>query len=445
MTICERKGSVAAVAFGSFTLVTSEMLPVGLLTPLASDFDVPDGLAGLTMTVPGLVAAVAAPALTVLVRSRDRRTVLCALMVLLAVADLLTALSPVFAVVLAARVLVGVAIGGFWAFAAGLPPRLVPERRIGRAAAMIAGGIGVASVLGVPAGALILAVAGWRAAFGAAALLALIALAALVRALPPLPAEAAVRPAEVVAAWRSPALRPVLVATALVVTGHFAAYTYVRPFLEEVAGAGPVLVGVALLGYGVAGVAGNFLVGRAAVRDPGAAMAVLAALIAVATALLAPVGAWAVAAVLLLLLLWGVAYGGVSVTGQIWVVGAGGGEAGTALLSSVFNAAIAAGALLGGRVVDISSPRGVMAAGAVLAGLAAWRASRTSVRRRTPSPGPVSWIRPCRATRLDAARHGGARKTWLGLVRVQPFDGSQVAGDGGCGGAGGDVELGEDR
>ncbi|NUW45334.1 MFS transporter [Nonomuraea rhodomycinica] len=372
---------MAAVAAGTFTIVTSEMLPVGLLTPIGADLGVSDGTAGLMMTAPGLVAAVSAPLITLAARRLDRRVVLCGLMALLAVANLLAALAPVYPVMLAARVLTGVSIGGFWAFAVGLAPRLAPEPLVGRAAATIASGIAVASVLGVPAGTFVASVAGWRAAFAAVALLSVALCVALARLLPALPAERAARLSDLWRVWRAGPLRVVLVVTALVVTGHFAAYTYVRPFLEQAAGAGAAAVSAVLLGYGVAGVAGNFAAGARAARRPRGVLVTLALLIGVATALLAATPG-SIGPATALLVLWGVAYGGVSVTLQMWVVRAGGGEAGMAMLTAVFNAAISLGAFAGGRVVDGASVPAVMWLGAGLS-LAAAAVAGISGRRTT--------------------------------------------------------------
>lgn len=359
--------AVTTVAVGTFTVVTSEMLPVGLLTSIGTELEVSEGAAGLTMTAPGLVAAVSAPLLTVGARRLDRRTVLCGLMALLAAANLLAAVAPVHPVLLGARVLTGVSIGGFWAFALAMAARLVPGPLVGRATAVIASGIAVASVLGVPAGTLVSTSAGWRAAFVAVALLAAVTCVALARLLPPLPAERAGRVSDLWRVWRSGPLRTVLIVTALVVTGHFAAYTYVRPFLEQVAGTGAAGVGAILLGYGLAGVLGNFAAGARAARRPAAVLVTLAVLIGAATAALPPVGAAGPGAAAALLLLWGVAYGGVSVTLQIWLVRAGGGEAGTAMLTAVFNAAIAFGALAGGLAVDGVSVSAALWLGAGLA------------------------------------------------------------------------------
>ena len=225
--------AVTTVAVGTFTIVTSEMLPVGLLTSIAADLRVSEGTAGLMMTVPGLVAAVSAPVLAVAARGLDRRLTLLGLMALLAGANLVAALATDYLVMLAARVLTGVSIGGFWAFAAGLGARLVPERSVGRATSVILSGVSVASVLGVPAAAFVSSFASWQAAFAAAGVLALVLVALLAATLPPLPGTTPSGTVRASSASRNPSLRRVprplrvvLVLTVLMVSGHFAAYTY---------------------------------------------------------------------------------------------------------------------------------------------------------------------------------------------------------------------------
>ncbi|MFI6739658.1 MFS transporter [Nonomuraea sp. NPDC050451] len=370
--------AVSSVAVGTFTIVTSEMLPVGLLTSIAATLEVSDGTAGLMMSAPGLVAAVSAPVLALTARRLDRRTILIGLMALLAVANLVGAFAPSYPVILAARVLTGVSIGGFWAFAAGLGTRLVPERSVGRATSIILAGVSVASVLGVPAATFVSSFAGWRSTFVAMGVVALVLIVVLYATLPPLPGEALARTPESRRRWLSGPLKTVLVMTVLVVSGHFAAYTYVRPFLEQVSHAGPALVSTTLLLYGAAGVAGNFAAGAWAARNPKPVLIALAALIALATAALASIGL-----PLVVLLVWGFGYGGVGVTLQLWIMRSGGGELGTALFVGAFNVSIALGAFAGGRVVDGVSISAVMWLGCGLAVLTAavagiWGRSRTS-------------------------------------------------------------------
>lgn len=370
--------AVFSVAVGTFTIVTSEMLPVGLLTSIAADLGVSDGTAGLTMTAPGLVAAVSAPVLAITTRRLDRRVMLLGLVALLSVANLTGAFAPNYLVMMAARVLTGVSIGGFWAFAAGLGLRLVPEASVGRATSIILAGVSVASVLGVPLATFISSFAGWRTAFASMGALALALIVLLAVTLPPLPGEPRERGAEPSPTRRlSGSLKIVLVLTALIVSGHFAAYTYVRPFLEQVSHAGPAFVSAALLLYGAAGVAGNFAAGAWAARNPRPVLITLAVLIALATAALPLVGL-----PLVMLVVWGLGYGGVGVALQLWILRSGDGEMGTAFFVGVFNVSIALGAFVGGRIVDGVSLPGVMWVGTALA-LVAVAVTAVSGRVRT--------------------------------------------------------------
>ncbi|MFE1907508.1 MFS transporter [Streptomyces gardneri] len=366
--------AVAAVTLGIFTVMTAELLPVGLLTPAAADLSVTEGAAALMVTVPGLVAAAAAPLVTVRAGGADRRTLLVALMLLAAVANLVSAVAGHLAVVLAARVLLGLAIGGFWALAGGLAPRLVAPAAVGRATAVVFGGVSAASVLGVPAATVVAERIGWRWAFAATGLLSLLAAAALLALLPRLPGRGPGAPAPrgtglgALAALprRNRRVRAGLLLTLALVTGHFLAYSFVRPLLTDHARAPEALLGALLLGYGLAGVAGNFLAGSRAARSPRRTLAVIAAALGTVLLLLALTTTPAAGAGLLLL--WGLAYGGVPVALQSWFMAAAPDdvEAATGLNVSVFCLAIALGALLGGLLTDAYDLTAVLLAGAAL-------------------------------------------------------------------------------
>ncbi|MEV8457493.1 MFS transporter [Streptomyces sp. NPDC052095] len=360
--------AVAAVSGATFTVVTSEMLPVGLLTPIGDALHVSEGTAGLTLTITGLVGAVSAPMLTPLLGRLDRRVLLCSMMALLALGNLLAAWAPGFGVMVVARVLVGVGMGVVWAVAAGLAVRLVPGDGVGPATSLVFSGIAVASVLGVPAGTYIGELAGWRVAFVVVAVLAAVALIALAALLPPLPAEQVVRLGGVLKLVGDSRVATGLAVAALLVTGHFAAYTYVRPVLEEISGAGPTMIGTLLLVYGVAGVLGNFVAGAGAGRFPRGTLLVIAFVLASAVGLLPLLGG-SVPAAGVLIAVWGVSYGGVSVSAQTWLLAAAprAREAASSLFVGVFNGAIALGALVGGLTADGAGVEEVMWLGGGLA------------------------------------------------------------------------------
>ncbi|MCX5146603.1 MULTISPECIES: MFS transporter [unclassified Streptomyces] len=345
--------AVVSVAVGIFTLVTAEQLPIGLLTSVGGALHVSEGTAGLMVTVPGLVAALSAPLIPVVVGRMDRRFLLVALMTVMAVANLVTVLAPNFGILLASRVLVGVTIGGFWAVAGGLAFRLVQPAAIPRATALIFGGVAAANVLGVPTGTLIGGLAGWRTAFATLGVLAFAVLVALLVLLPSLPATKPVSVGELMGQFANRGVRSGIIATALIVTGHLAAYTYVSPMLQQVSGIDEDLISVLLLGFGVAGIIGNFVAGAAVAKNLGRTMAVIIVALAAAM-LLFPLLGKSQAGGIALLVLWGLAFGGVSVSLQTWMLKSAPDamEAASALWVSVFNLAIALGALVGGLIVD---------------------------------------------------------------------------------------------
>ncbi|MEU4548045.1 MFS transporter [Nonomuraea dietziae] len=380
--------AVVCVMLGIFSIVTAEILPIGLLTSIGSDFEISDGAAGLMMTMPGILAALAAPAVTVATGRLDRRFMLCALMLLLAVANFAAAAATSYGVMVVSRVLVGLVIGGFWSIGAGLAARLVRPAHAGTATAVIFSAVPLGSVLGVPAGTLIGHLAGWRATFVIMGVLTVAILVALAVLLPPLPAEQVTRLSVLTGLLRDRGVRAGLVLTFLVVLAHFGTYTYVTPFLQQVTGASPGVVTAFLLVYGVAGIAGNFVAGATARRALGATFAVSGGMIACATLLLPLLGTSHLGA-LALLVVWGLAYGAVPVCSQTWFASSAphATEAATIVFTSSFQATIAAGALLGGVVVDAASPSAVMTLGgavAVLMALCAWAAARPGGRARRP-------------------------------------------------------------
>ncbi|MEV4052332.1 MFS transporter [Amycolatopsis sp. NPDC049688] len=358
-----RWSAVFAVTTGIFLIVTTEILPIGLLTPIATAFGVPDGTAGWTMTVPGFTAAVAAPVVTVATGRLDRRPMLAGLLVLLAVAGVLAAAAPAFWVLLLARFLVGVVIGGFWSIGAGLAPRLAGKAAAARATAVTFAAVPLGSVLGVPLGTLVGQLAGWRTAFLLLGLLSFGTAAALLLVTPSLPAVQVTRLSVLSGLLRRRRVRSGLLVTFLVVLAHFGTYTYVTPLLRDVVR--PEMLSAYLLGYGVAGIAGTFLAGRHR-----AGFAVAAVLIAASVFVLPHTGP---AGALVTLVVWGVAYGAVPVCSQAWFAreAPDAPEAATVLFTASFQATISAGALAGGFVVDAVSVPAVMTCGGVAALLAA--------------------------------------------------------------------------
>ncbi|TVP45920.1 MAG: MFS transporter [Halomonas sp.] len=347
--------AVVAVMIGIFLLVTAEQLPIGLLSQVASSMGVTPGMAGLMVTVPGVVAAFSAPLLPVAVGRLDRRIMLTVLMIVMVAGSVLSAFASSFALLLAARVLVGLSIGGFWAVAGSIAPRLVPEAQVPKAMTMIFGGVAAASVLGVPLGTLLGDLSNWRVAFGALGGFSLLTAIALWYWLPPLPPREPVRLRVLAQQFSNRGVRVAVLTTGFVVVGHFAAYTFISPILQEVSGISQRHVGSLLLLYGAAGIMGNIAAGMFAGRHPYRAVLVIPSLLFIVVAAFPLLGVQPSSGVMLLMA-WGAVFGSVSVSIQTWILRtAPNTEAATALMAFTFNMSIGLGAMVGGRVVDSAS------------------------------------------------------------------------------------------
>lgn len=345
--------AISAVGLATFSVVTTEMLPVGLLTPIADSLGASVGTAGLMISLPALLAALFAPLVVIAAGGIDRRRILCTLLGLLLVANVASALAPGIAWLLAARVLVGFCMGGIWAIAGGLAARLVPPARIGLATSIIFGGVAAASVLGVPLGALIGEALGWRWAFVVMAAFSAAVLLLHLWMVPALPVDGSVRARQFVQQLGNRGLQQGLLLTLLLVAGHFIAFTYVRPLLTTLAHIDAAWIGGLLFAYGMAGIVGNFIVGLLAARRPRGLLLAIALGLLLTPLLFLLTGGTSASGVLVLLL-WGLAYGGVSVGLMTWMMAAApkAVEIATALYVGVFNIGIALGAWGGGLLLD---------------------------------------------------------------------------------------------
>lgn len=345
--------AVISLALGVFGLVTAEFLPASLLTAMAADLGISAGAAGQSVTATALVAAVAAPSVPLLTRRLDRKSVMLALTLMLVVSNALAATASSLGALLVSRVLLGVALGGFWSMAAALALRLVPDTLFARAMSIILTGVSVATVCAAPIGAWMGEHWGWRSAFVAAGVVSVLTLGAQLLTMPQLPPRDHTNLRVLGELLRRPGVRVALLAVLLVISGHFAGFTYIRPLMEDVTHLSVSAISAILLGYGVGGFFGNLAGGFIAERSERQAIVFGGALIAVlALSLLLAGSSTIVTAVAVVL--WGFAFGAFPVGFQTWIVrvapdqaeGAGG------LLVAAFQIAIASGAIGGGVLVD---------------------------------------------------------------------------------------------
>jgi len=361
-------GAVFSMALGVFGLVTAEFLPASLLTPMAADLGVSEGQAGQAVTATAVVAFLTSLLISAATRRLDRRRLLLGLSVLLVGSNLLVAFASGYLLLLFGRVLLGVALGGFWSMSAAIAMRLVPEPLVPRALAMIFSGVSAATILAAPAGSYLGDVTGWRSVFLLTAGVAVVALVVQAATLPAMAPNGATHLRTLSEVLARPGIGRGMVAVMLVFTGHFAFFTYIRPFLETVTGVGIDTLAAILLGFGVANFVGTLLAGAAIERSLRLTLLFMPLLMGLLGLAFMGLG-HEPTAVAAMVALWGLAFGAVPVAWSTWLTRTVPDQAESAggLLVAAIQLAISIGAAAGGAVFDLSGATAVFgAAGLVL-------------------------------------------------------------------------------
>ncbi len=360
-------GAVIAMTLGVFGLVTAEFLPASLLTPMASDLSITEGMAGQAVSATAILAVFASLLTATVTRRMDRRYVLLGFSVLLIISNILVALAPNFFLLLAGRVLLGIALGGFWTMAAAIVMRLVPDKDIPRALAILFSGVSAATIFAAPLGSYLGGTIGWRNVFLLVALLGVLVLAVQFATLPRMQPRGRATLGTLIAVMNRPRMKFGLLMLVLIFTGHFALFTYVRPFLENVTGVATAGISGILLGFGVANFIGTYIAGALIARSLRLTLTLMPLIIGLAGIGMVSIQG-AVAPTAILVAIWGMAFGGVPVAWSTWITRSVPDEAesGGGLLVAAIQVGIATGAAAGGLVFDVSGALGVFTIAALI-------------------------------------------------------------------------------
>ncbi|MFW0764659.1 purine ribonucleoside efflux pump NepI [Trabulsiella odontotermitis] len=250
--------AVFAVAFCVACLITVEFLPVSLLTPMAQDLGITEGVAGQSVTTTAFVAMFASLFITHIIGKTDRRYVVILFAVLLTLSCLLVSFSNSFALLLLGRACLGLALGGFWAMSASLTMRLVPPRVVPKALSVIFGAVSIALVIAAPLGSFLGGIIGWRNVFNGAALMGLLCIVWVVKALPSLPGETA-QQQNMFGLLKRPGVLAGMIAIFMAFAGQFSFFTYIRPVYMTLAGFDVDGLTLVLLSFGIASFIGTSL------------------------------------------------------------------------------------------------------------------------------------------------------------------------------------------
>ena len=367
---------VFAMSICAFALIASEFLPVSLLTPMAADLQVTEGMTGQGIAISGAFAVLTSLFISALTGNLNRKTLLLGLTLAMGISGAIVALAPNYFIYMLGRALIGVVVGGFWSMSAATAIRLVPAHDVPRALAVVNGGNALAMVIAAPLGAYLGTVVGWRGAFLCLVPVSLIALAWQWKTLPSMPSSARSSGFgdvfKVFTLFARPGIAVGMLASSLLFMGQFALFTYVRPFLETVTGVHGTTISLILLAIGAAGFVGTVLIGRALQRGFYQTLIIIPLLMAATALALMAFGSWT-AMVVALLGLWGLAGTSAPVGWWAWIakVFPQDAEAGGGLFVAVVQMSIALGSTVGGLMFDHSGYQSTFVLSAVLLAICA--------------------------------------------------------------------------
>lgn len=311
-------GAVFSLFMGVTSLIAAEFIPVSLLTPIALDLNVTEGMVGQSVTAVGIFAVFASLSISPLTKMIDRKKVLLSLSFLLVISNLIVAVTPNYLVLLIGRGLLGICVGGFWSMASAVTLQLVPQQNISKALSIVYAGVSVATIISLPLASYLGEVIGWRNVFYLAALLGAIAFLWQAYALPTLAPQKGNSFNNMFTLLKQNWILTGIIATIFSYSGYHIVFTYLRPLLELNLALSPQSLTIALLAFGIANCLGTFVAGFIMGKQFSKTM-LLMQLIFLALALALYFSHVNTQLSIILLMLWGFMFGFIPVGWSTWI------------------------------------------------------------------------------------------------------------------------------
>lgn len=342
---------VISLTFSTFIFNTSEFIPIGLLSDIASDFAITESKAGMLITVYAWIVALASLPLMLAFSKTENKKLMLSIVALFIASHILSGFSTSYYMLMLSRAGVACAHAIFWSIVTPLAVRVAPEGRRSTALSLIVTGSSVAMIVGLPLGRAVGLLVGWRATFLLIAALSAIVFIILAVSLPKTPSDNDVSIKSLPALLRTPGLGGIYLLTVIIITGHYTSYSYIEPFLAQVAGMSNTLITIVLSIFGIVGIIGSYFFAKYFDRHQFTFIRFAVAGISTFTLLLLP-SAINTATVILICILWGLAINSynLSFQSEILQVAPHGTAIAMSIYSGIYNVGIGAGALVGGNV-----------------------------------------------------------------------------------------------
>lgn len=343
---------VIALTFGAFIFNTTEFVPVPLLSDIAKDFKMSTADTGLIITIYAWSVTILSLPFMLLTANLERRSLLLKVFIIFVASHALCAVAWNFKVLVVGRLMVAISHAIFWSITASLAVRVAPINKSSQALGLLALGTSMAMILGLPFGRILGDSLGWRVTFGLIGVFAVGVGAWLYKILPLLPSKNSGSLKSLPDLARNGFLMVIFLLTAIVISAHFSAYSYIEPFAKDISGFDGKFITIFLLLFGVAGIVASVLFSKFYKLIPNAFTAISIAII-LACLLALNLIATNETLMLALAFIWGLGIAGINMSFQIKVLNLASNatDAAMAIYSAIYNIGIGAGALIGHQTI----------------------------------------------------------------------------------------------
>ena len=351
MNIIKKWLPVISLTLSTFIFNTSEFIPIGLLTSIADDFAITESKAGLLITIYAWVVALASLPLMMAFAKTENKKLMLSLVALFTASHILSGFSNSYVMLMISRIGVACSHAVFWSIVTPLAVHVAPEGHRSTALSMIITGSSIAMIVGLPLGRAVGLMVGWRVTFLLIAILSAIVLCLLAAFLPKVPSDNNISLKTLPTLVSTPALLCIFVMTALTITGHFTAYSYIEPFLGQAAGFTNGEITMVLSAFGVIGIIVSVLFSKYYDRHQFAFLRVAVLGICICTLLLG-ISSGNSFIMVCTCLLWGLSINCFNISLQSCIIDYSpfGTAIAMSIYSGIYNVGIGAGALVGGIV-----------------------------------------------------------------------------------------------
>lgn len=363
---------IIGLTCAAFIFNTSEFMPIGLLTDIAQDFAITEAHAGTLISAYAWVVMLLSLPLMILVSKLELRKLMLWIILLFGICQILSSLSEGYAMLMLSRIGVACTHAIFWSIVSPLAVKLVPHSHRALALSMIVTGTSIAMIFGLPLGRMVGLTIGWRMTFLGVGILAFLTFAYLAFSLPKVPSNGGFSLHKLPELLKNPILTGLYILTFAIATSYYVGYSYIEPFLKQVAHLQDNWITATLMIFGGMGILGSFAFSKFYPKHPYPFLTTILLCVTGCLGLL-HLASFAPPTVILLCAVWGMAVTAFNVSLQAEIINKSPLDATSvsmSIFSGIFNLGIAIGTSIGGAVCTYLSISEIGYAGAIIALLA---------------------------------------------------------------------------